>query len=95
MMGLRHFFFILDLLGPKGSQNGPKLKTFADPSCDQSKFAREGHLANEENFTSKFDQYLSINKVAALLDYAPKAWFGMNAKYFKLKYSGAFDDKNA
>ena len=40
-------------------------------------------------------QSLKKNKVAALLDYAPKAWFGMNAKYFKLKYSGAFDDKNA
>ena len=45
------------------------------------------------------EKYLKIwdwvkNKVAALLDYAPKAWFGTNAKYFKFKYSGAFDDKN-
>ena len=31
---------------------GTKLKNVADPSCDLSKFAREGHLANEENFTS-------------------------------------------
>ena len=47
------------------------------------------------NFFTIFFDPRRINKVAALLDYAPKAWFGMNAKYFKLKYSGAFDDKNA
>ena len=28
---------------------GPKLKIFANQSCDVSKFAREGHLANKKN----------------------------------------------
>jgi len=35
-------------LASKGPKMGPKLKIFANQSCDVSKFAREGHLANKK-----------------------------------------------
>ena len=54
-MGLQKFL-ILARFGPFWLPFGPKRskikKNVADPSCDLSKFAREGHLANDENFTS-------------------------------------------
>ena len=37
---------------PKGPKMGQKLKFFENLSCDLSKFAREGHLANEKNLTT-------------------------------------------
>ena len=37
---------------PKGPKMGPKLNFFENLSCDLSKFAREGHLANEKNLTT-------------------------------------------
>ena len=40
------------VLAPFWPQKVQNQKNVADPSCDLSKFAREGHLANEENFTS-------------------------------------------
>ena len=37
------------LFGPKRAEIGPKLKIVVDLSCDLSKFAQEGHSANEKN----------------------------------------------
>ena len=45
------------VLAPFWPQKVQNKKNVADPSCDLSKFAREGHLANEENFT-----YIGVTK---------------------------------
>ena len=37
------------LFGPKRAEIGPKIKIVEDLSCHLSKFAQEGHSANEKN----------------------------------------------